>query len=156
MPTTRVTLFWEDSEGHTMPVPVFFDTGDISTVALAQTAVDLFDSLFQAVSGSHLKGAEVCFGLNAIAGAPAAGSRNDAGAYLSFQNSVGSADGLYIPGFLTSKISNGVVSDADADVAALITEITGGGAADPLSTRNVAALWAAYRVGKQVVRKLKR
>lgn len=156
MPTTRITTFWEDSEGHVMPIPIFFDTGDVSTVALAQATYDAFDSLLQAVSGSALVAAEVCFGLNVTPGSPAAGSRNDAGAYLSFLNSVGSADGLYIPGFLGSKISNGVVNDGDADVAALITEVTGAGAADPFSTRNVAALWAAYRIGRQVVRKIKR
>jgi hypothetical protein len=134
---------------------LYFDAGDITTIANAQSAYTAYETLMQALSGNIIVGAEVCFALNLAGGESAdAGYRVDAGATLGFTDSDAVGQSLYIPGILEAKITNGIVSASDTDVAALLTYISSG--AFPLSSRGSASLWAAYRIGRATVRKLRR
>ena len=155
MPTVRVTTVWEDIEGARISVPLYFDTGDVSTVALAQTAFTTYEALMLAMSGSSIVSAEACFGLN-VSGAqnPDNGYNNRSGAFLSFVNSDTIGDGLYIPAMLDDKLSGGIVDESDTQVAAFINEALNG--TIPLSSRGSASLWLAYKIGKETIRKIKR
>lgn len=157
MPTARITTLWQDIENKRMTIPIYFDTGDVSTVALAQTAFSAYETLLHAMSGAAIVGAEVCFGLN-VAGTenPDPGYYLNSGAWAGFENSDTVGDGLYIPSILNSKVVGGVLDSSDADVAAFISEATGNGTAPPLSSRGSAALWAAFVRGYQTTRKLRR
>lgn len=157
MPTARITTIWRDIEGKQMTVPLYFDTGDVSTVALAQTAFTAYETLLHAMSGNAIIGAEVCFGLTpAGTENPDAGYYLNSGAWAGFENSDTVGDGLYIPGILNSKVVGGVLDSGDADVAAFITAATGGGTPPPLSSRGSASLWASFVRGFQTTRKLRR
>lgn len=155
MASVRISTKWRDTEGREVSVPLYFDTGDVSTVALAQTAYTTYELLLQALSGNALFEAEVCFPLVSTgAGSPDSGYNVRSGAYASFMNSDSQADGLYIPGILESKMINGILDIAETDVAAFITEAISG--AIPLSTRGSGSKWSSIIRGFETVRKLRR
>lgn len=155
MPTVLISTVWEDTEGARISVPLYFDAADITTLALAQTALTAYEPLLHAVSGNAIVEAKVSFNLN-VAGTetPDAGYRVDAGATLGFTDSDQVGQSLYLPGILEDKIVNGIVAADDTDVLALINYITGG--TYPLSSRGSASLWANYRIGRATVRKIRR
>lgn len=157
MATVKISTTWEDAEGDQKTIPWYFDSGDLTTIALAQTAFTGYETLMHAISGNAIVAAEVCFGLN-VAGTqnPTAAYNVHSGAYMSFTDSDDVGQGVYVPGVLDSKLVNRVLNAADSDVAALITAMTGGGALDPFSSRGSASLWAAYNIGRRVVRKVTR
>lgn len=155
MPTARISTLWQDTEGRQVSIPLYFDTGDVSTLALAQTAFNAWETVLEALSGNAIVGAEVCFALtHSTAESPDSGYNVRSGAYASFMNSDSQADGLYIPGILEAKMIEGILDPTDADVAAFITAATTG--TYPLSTRGSASLWTTFRRGFETVRKLSR
>jgi len=158
MATTAISIKFRDIEGKEVTEVLFFDSGDVGTVALAQAQLAKYETLLEAVSGLPIVEANVTFGLTVDTGqSPDAGYSVRAGARLSFLNSDTVSDSLYVPGFLQGKMSNDIVNDADAQVLALINAIKGDGAdgEEPLSTRGSGALWATYRGGKGTSRKVK-
>lgn len=155
MPTARITTKWQDTEGRQTTVPLYFDSGDVSTVALAQTAFSTYETLLHAMSGNAIIDAEVCFALTpALTESPDAGYNVRSGAYASFENSDTIADGIYIPGVLESKMIAGILDFVDSDVAAFIAEAISG--TIPLSSRGSASKFALFRRGFETVRKLSR
>jgi hypothetical protein len=159
MPTVRITPTWEDLEGQRINTPLYFDSGDVPTLLSAQTIFSGYELLLQAVSGAKLVEAEVCFGLTATgAGGALAGYNVRSGAWAGFENSAGQGDGLYIPGVLNTMMINGVLDSEAPDVADLIDAIIGttSDPTEPLSSRNSAILWTAFKRGYQTVRKLRR
>lgn len=148
---------WQDNEGRTKSTPMYFDSNDITTLALAQTAYTGYEALLAALSGCALVEAEVCFPL-AVSGAqnPDAGYNVNTGAILGFRDSDGIGQSMYIPGILEDKVIANVVDDEDGDITALVTEATNNGTLLPWSSRGSASLWAIYRGGKFAARKVLR
>lgn len=156
--SVRITTKWRDAEGSEKTLPLYFDPGDVSTVAIAQTVFTGYETLLHAVSGAAIVGAEVCFGLTpALTENPDAGYSVYNGAYLSFENSDNRGDGFYLPAVLQGKIANELLIPSDSDVAALIDVILNGtGGLAPLSTFGSNSLWQIFKIGRQVVRKISR
>jgi hypothetical protein len=151
MAVNVVSIVYEDSEGKRSAVAHYLPA-TINTVALAKTETDGLIADLDAVSDCEIVEANVTFNVALPAGiksSPVAGSRNDAGATLSFRNSADRAMSVYVPGFKTSKIAGGVVQIGDSDVTALAAQFTLTGA---WTDENELAL-AAYRAGKQSTRK---
>jgi hypothetical protein len=152
-----MSLRWRDVEGKSsqLVVPMYFDAADVPTLADAQTTFTKYETLLHALSGCVIAEAEVVFPLT-LAGteSPDAGYRTRTGATLSFINSDEQGDSIYVPGILDDKIIDGIVDSSDSDVADFITEATGGGTTDPLSTRGSGSLWTDYEGGKQTNRKV--
>ena len=158
MPTVRMSLTFQDVEGSKKTIPLYFDSADITTLAIAQTVYTIYETALHAVTGAAIVNAEVCFGLNlSNAETPDAGYSVYNGAYMSFDDSDDVGQGIYVPAMLQGKMANELVIPTDTQVAALIDLILNGtGGAEPLSSRGSAALWTAYKIGRQVVRKVTR
>lgn len=158
MPTVRVSVKWRDVEGKTSQIsePLYFDVADVATLAEAQATFTQYEGLLGAVSGCAIVEAEVTFPLTvSLAQAADPGYRTRTGATLSFVDSDGVGQSLYIPGILDDKIANGVVDETDGDIVPLINEIIGNpGVTDPLSTRGSAAKFATFEGGRQSNRKV--
>lgn len=151
MAVNVVSITYEDSEGKRSSVAHYLPS-TINTVALAKTETDGLIADLDAVTGCEIVECRVEFNIALPAGiksSPAAGSRNDAGATLSFRNAADRAMSLYVPGFRTDKMAEEVVQSGDADVTALIAQLTLTGA---WVDENELAL-EAYRRGKQSTRK---
>lgn len=159
MPTTAISIVWEDVEGKKKSEVLFFDAGDVATVADAQTQLTAYETLLQNVSGCVISHASVSFPLTVeTVEQPDAGYDVRAGAYLGFRDSFGEPQGIYVPGILGGKIANDVVVDpaADEQIEDLVNAILGSGAngEEPLSSRNTASQWQSYRGGKGTSRKV--
>jgi hypothetical protein len=156
MPTTQISFRWTDTENDHIRETLDFDTGDVPTVAEAQEQATKYELLMEAMSGCKIDEISVTFPLT-VSSAEAADSGYSvySGATLSFQNSDGVGDSVYIPGILEAKIANKIVIDSDTEVAEFIDAATGSGAntEEPVSTRGSAALWTLYKKGKRATRK---
>jgi len=158
MATTAISIKWRDVEGLEKTEVLFFDSGDVATVAEAQAQITAYEALLEDVSGCIIVEANATFGLTVSAVETAdVGYSVRAGAYLSFVNSDNVGDGMYIPGILNGFMSDDVLNDAATEPAALIAAMLGSGVGgeEPLSTRGSAALWTTYRGGKGASRKVK-
>jgi len=156
--TTMISVVFEDVEGLRWREPIYFDVGDVDTVAKAQTQLGKYETLLENLSGCAIVEAQVTFNLTVDTGqSPDVGYSIRSGAYLSFRNSDSVGDGIYIPGILGNKISNDVIIDSETNVAAFIAAASGSGAnsEEPLSTRGSGSLWATYLKGKGASRKVK-
>jgi len=156
--TAKISFHWVDGEGTTsgMTTPLHFDLGDVATLAEAQAQATLYETALHAVSGCAIDRMEVTFGLSAAGTeSPDAGYRTRTGATLSFLDSDGVGQSIYIPGILDDKILDGVVDSSDTEVAALINAILGNvGGTDPVSSRGSASAFDSYVGGKQSNRKV--
>lgn len=158
MATTAISIKWRDVEGLEITDVLYFDSGDVGTVALAQTQLTAYEALLEDISGCIIVEANVTFGLTVSTVETAdVGYSVRSGAYFSYRNSDTVGDGIYIPGILGGFISDDVVNDAATEVAAFIAATlgTGAGGEEPLSTRGSASLWTLFRGGKGASRKVK-
>jgi len=158
MASTAISLVWEDAEGKRYPTTINFDYTDVDTLAKAATQLSEYEPILEAMSGCVITEASVTFPLTADdVATPDVGYSVRAGAYLSFVDSDGVGQGIYIPGMLASKMANDVVNDGDSDVAAFIADALGEGVGgeEPLSARGSGALFTTFRGGKGASRKVK-
>lgn len=158
MPTTLISVTWVDAEGDKITVPTYWDSTDVATVADAQAVITGLEGLLENVAGPVILSAEVKFPLTASQVENAdSGYSVFSGATLSFRNSDGVGDQLYIPGILQSQIADQVVIPSTTEMAALIAALstsTGVGAnAARISSRGSGSLWNAYVKGKRSTRK---
>lgn len=156
MPTTQISFRWTDTENDHIREVLDFDSADVPTVAEAQEQATKYELLMEALSGCKIDEISVTFPLTASTAESAdSGYSVYAGATLSFQNSDGIGDSVYIPGILEAKIANKVVIDSDAEVDEFIQAATGNGAntEEPVSSRGSGSLWALYKKGKRATRK---
>jgi len=152
-----ISLIWQDVEGNRIPSQLYFDSTDVATVALAATQLTKYEPLLEAMSGCAIVEASVTFPLTADTNEnPDGGYSVRAGAYLSFRDSDGVGQGIYLPGILGDKISNDAVDDSDSDVSAFVDAATGNGTdgEEPLSTRGSASIWSTWRGGRGASRKV--
>lgn len=159
MAAVIISFKMKDAEDRTTTTAMYYDSADVTTLADAQGIATDFAPLLNAVSGCVVIGAEVAFPLTVPAGGNAdAGYRVDAGATLSFYNSAGRAWSMFVPGWLLSRLSNGVVDTSAADVTNLTNAIiTGGGITGGLQASDPNELdLTAYRQGIQSTRKTRR
>lgn len=115
-------------EDRFVTMPIHYNESQVDTVAKAQAIATDFAPLFAAVSGCEIIGARADFPLTVPIDPVGtdSGYRVDAGATLSIYNASGRAHSLFVPGFLLSRIVNGVVDSSDADVAAFLAALTAG------------------------------
>lgn len=146
-----------DHEGDTIVIPTYWDSADVTTLAEAQAIAAGLETLLEDVSGADVLESEVSFPIAASDAAnPSDGYSVHTGATLSFLNSDGVADSIYIPAVLESLVTNKVVQDT-GDMGTLITAFTtatGVGANNErISSRGSGALWSSFRGGKRSNRK---
>lgn len=158
MATVRISVKFIDHEGDTVTIPTYWDDTDVTDLASAQAVAAGLETLLEAVSGADVESMEVSFPIDAADSPnPSDGYAVHTGATLSFLNSDGIADQIYIPAVLESLIQNKVVQNTGA-MATLITAFstaTGVGAnSERISSRGSGALWSSFRVGKRSTRKL--
>lgn len=140
-----------DGEGAETSVPIHFPSDH--TPAAAQTWFDTAAGLLDNLIGGAIIGATYQVDLDVPAGLDAAeaGSRNDAGATLSYANSNGIAHSLYLPSFLSSQLVKKVV-DESAEVTAWNLHYMGTALARQATDLNGLHL-VNWRGGKQSTRK---
>jgi len=148
---TLISVRVLDAEGKTTPIPYYFPDS-VNTVAAAQGKLDTLAPLLDGLIDGVITGADVSFGLaipgSGIKTAPVAGSRNDAGATLSYRNSAGRAWSHYLPGFKASALVNDVVVLAD------VTSYNAAMVGALLASDDNALDLEGYRGGKQSRRKV--
>lgn len=159
MPACVISFKMTDDEDFSTTLPIHYDVSEVNTVAEAQGIATDLAPMISAISGSKVVGAKVEFPLTVPADIAAdAGSRNDAGATLSFYNSAGKASSIYIPAFLADKITAGKV-DYDTTppnlVDTFIAAITAGTGVTGafIATDGNALKLTSYRAGRQSTRK---
>ena len=106
---TLISIKVADFEGGFTSIPYYYPDS-VATVAAAQAKADgIIPALDNLIRGIVVS-AEVSFGLaipsSGIRTTPIDGSRVDAGATLSYQNSAGRAWSHYIPSFNTDGLAN--------------------------------------------------
>lgn len=149
-----------DSEGKSSRIPFYYNESLVDTVAKANDVVQGLGPLIAGISDCRVRNAYATFPF--VVGADddtfAAGARVDAGATLSFRNTAGRAQSMYIPGFPVSLFEDGKVNASDANMVSFISAVLAGGgitgnwqAADP----NEIDL-TAYIRGFQSTRKTRR
>lgn len=159
MPTVLISPVFTDVEGNTYSVPLHFATADITTLVLAQSNFNSYETALENVSGCAITAASVTFPLTVDGGqSPDNGYNTRSGATLSFEDTDTVGESLYIPGVLDTKLINNIIDAADTDVAALIDHITNADSPSPhgLATRGSAALWTTYKIGRASIRKVRR
>lgn len=160
MATLVISYKIKDSEESFTTMPIHYNESDVDTVAKAQGIATTFAPLFAAISGCEIVGARADFPLTVPADPVGtdAGYRNDAGATLSIFNASARAQSLFIPGFLLSRLSQGVVNGDDADVAAFLAALTAGtGITGTFRATDGNEIYlSAFNRGKQSVRKTRR
>lgn len=158
MATVRMSVTYEDAEGDRVTQALHWDSADVTTVAEAQDAFTDFETLIHDVTGGAIVDAEVSFPLT-IAGTetPDAGYSVFSGATLSFRDSDGNGQSLYVPAILQSQIAGQVVNDvATPGMLEFLADVetngfgTGG---HRLSSRGSGALWNTFLTGKRSTRK---
>lgn len=159
-----ISISYADDEGGVGSLPIYCDSADVTTVALATTVVNaMIPQIFgdDQPSGAGVVSATVEFPLNLTAAQttkpsafiPADDSRKDAGATLSFRNANTRAWPLYIPAIKGEFISGGkVVVVASGAMEGLIDTIIAGVSGNKITDDNGIDL-TAYRDGNQSVRK---
>lgn len=158
MATTKISVKWRDAEGKEVTEQMYFDVGDVATVAAAQTQLTAYEALLEDVSGCIIVEANVEFPL-AVSTVEIAdvGYNVRSGVWIAYRNSDGVGDGLYVPGILDGMTSEDKLDRGVSEVNLLLNAIEGTGinSEERLSTRGSASLWATYRGGKRVSRKVK-
>lgn len=140
-----------DGEDQTTSIPFYSDTataGEAATFAVA--TIPLLD----AVIGGRVTGYTITenFASGILSKAnPVAGSRNDAGATLSFRTANQRSWSHYLPSFLASKIVNKKVNADDAAVLAYRDHIVAGAAGFLPQNENYSDV-ISYRDGNQSTR----
>jgi hypothetical protein len=159
--TVGISYIVKDADDTTRRMPIHYLASEVNTVAEAQGIATDFAPLYGAVSGCEIIGAEVLFPLTVPEdedGADA-GYRGDAGATLSFYNSAGVAESLFVPGWLLSKMSGKTVDspDADDDIEAFVNAISlGSGITGGFVATDINGLkLTTYRQGAKSTRKTK-
>lgn len=158
MATTAISIKWRDVEGKEITEVLYFDTGDVGTVAQAQTQLTAYETLLEDISGCIIVEANVTFGLTVSTTETAdVGYSVRSGAYMSYKDSDNVGQGIYVPGILGAFIVNDIVVASATEVAAFIAATlgTGAGGEEPLSTRGSSALWTTFLRGKGASRKVK-
>ena len=85
MPTVLISAVFSDIEGNTYSVPLHFDDSDITTLVLAQSNFDLYETALENVSGCAITDASVTFPLTVSTGqSPDNGYNTRSGATMSF------------------------------------------------------------------------
>lgn len=157
MPTFTLGFTWRDSEGIESTFPLHFDTTDVTEIADVQAIYDEYKPILEALSGAIIVGGSFSWDLvPGTLGTPDSGYFLNSGATLSFRNSDGVADSMYLPAILNANLVGQVVNSETAGMVALIAEATGAGAATPVSTYGSGSAWTTYRRGYQSQRKIKR
>lgn len=155
--TTNISYIVKDGENDLARHLVYYDAADVNTVADAQGIATDYAPMFEAISDCRIIGAEVTFSLTVPAPGsnPAAGSRNDAGATLSFTQAAGRAWSLFVPGWKSGLMANKLVNEAGAGVGNFLNALlTGGGITGGLAASDPNALdLSAFVEGKQSTRK---
>lgn len=155
--TTNISYIVKDGEDDLTRHLMYYDSADVNTVADAQGIATTYAPLFEAISDCRIIGAEVTFSLTVPAPGsnPAAGSRNDAGATLSFYQTAGRAFSIFVPGWKSSLMANKLVNAAGAGVQNFLNAITnGGGITGGLEASDPNALdLTTFVEGKQSTRK---
>lgn len=130
----------------------------VNDVPAAQDFATDFVNQLNVLSGCWVAAAEVTFPLTVTPQTADPGYRNDAGATLSIYNNaspVPRAYSMYVPGFLLTKITNGIVEANDANMVtfrdAILTSGFGTGG-NFLGDENYLQI-GPYRIGKQSVRR---
>lgn len=119
----RISYIFRDDEGHEMSVPLY-SLNTVDTVAGAQALAATFVLAKGGASQSEIVRAVVEFDLPVIdADVVEAGSRNDAGATLTFRTGANRKHSIYIPAFPASLIINGVVDINNAETTDLAAAI---------------------------------
>lgn len=150
-----VSLQVEDGEERRYTIPFYFDTTEVTTLAIAQTLATELGALVDALIGGKVKTTVLTYPLTTAAFTASAASRVDAGATLSFGNTTAKGSSVYVPSFENDFMIDGDVDATDADVIALVDAISAGTGlsnAVRLLDRNGIQL-SEFRHGKASVRK---
>lgn len=150
-------LSWIDAEGGTpITEAIHWALDDVGNPTDAQAELDTLVPLLVAVSGCRIVAARIYFDLVVPAqSAAVAGYSKNTGARLSFKDTNGVGDSMYIAGMLQSQLVNNTkfVDAGTTQMQALINKVTGQSGVDPLSSYGSGAKWASYVNGQKANRK---
>lgn len=160
MATLLISFILQDSEGKLTRVPLHYNESIVDTVEKADAIVQEMGVFLAAVSGCRVRRAEATFPFIFGSDTDTADTnvRADAGATLSFLNSAGRAYSLFIPGFSTTLLDNGVVVASNANVSDFVSAmLAGSGLTDnPQASDGNELDLTAYVRGFQSTRKTRR
>lgn len=157
MPTVRLSYRWRDDEGNTIVNGIYQDIDDFAEVDDYQAQWGETRAVMEAISNCAVEAGWVEIPM--VVGSPlvpADNSRVNTGATLSFRDSVGLPFGLYVPHLKDGQMVGKVVNSETTEMVALKAKATGGGSAEPWSSRASAAQIVEYIRGYQTQRKLPR
>lgn len=130
MATFGITYQFRDTKGVDKTLPLNFDSGDagVDTIAEIQVVADEYAALLEAMTGAKITEYYInSYPLvNAISNSADAGYRVGAAALLSFVDSDGLAQQVYVPAALDSVFNGKEVNVAAASVAAFADAATAG------------------------------
>lgn len=151
LPAIPVIYTVEDVTGSKSRVQTYLPAA--TTLLDATTKAEATLALLRAVSGGAVTGYSITIGaVDPLAPAPAAGSRVEQKALFIFRTAAGKTAQVSIPAIKDSLVnSNGGITTANIDVAALVADLLGSGYCDSNGS-DLAALVQDYEVFRSTTR----